>query len=519
MIGRRCRARVTNSMSRPARWIVALAAAAVAGLGSGCAVGPNFKAPKPEVPIAWNATSAAARHDQRSEVTTAAANRTWWTSFGDPELTSLIERAAADNLDAKAAVLRLAEARAQRRVVQAALWPSLSANSSYATYRVSETTPTGVVYSQVGKNQQLTGFTIPNPYDQYQLGYDASWEVDLFGRVRRSVEAAKADAQAAADDRAAVQVAVLGDVGRAYADLRGAQARRRSVLAEVAAEQDLASLVGQRRRADLAADADVERAAAALAAAEAQLPPLERQIAEDINQLSLLIAREPGTLKAELSTDAALPPLPALVPVGLPADLVRRRPDVREAEDRLHGATARVGVAVGDLFPRVTLGAQGGYQSAKLSLLTNWASRFLTAGPTIELPVFDAGQRLASLKIADLRMREAALDYRRAVLTALNEADNAIEAYLTEQARRDALARIVAANAANLTLARQQHASGLASRADVLSAERVLLQNERQLDDSTAAASVDLIGVYRALGGGWDPKDLAARNLTPAGSG
>lgn len=489
--------------ARPAFRIVLLALLAAPAFG--CAVGPNFKPPSPDVPAAWSASAAPAAADQLSQVTGAPANAAtaWWVSFSDPELTSLIARAAAQNLDAREAVLRIAEARAERDVAAAAAWPSLNANASAQVTRLSESTPTGALFSKVGQFPGLTGVSIPNPYDQYQLGLDASWEVDLFGRVRRSVEAAKADTLASVEDSRAVLVAMLGDVGRAYVDLRGAQAKRRIIEETIATERDLRDLASQRRRAGLSGDIDVVRAAAEASSAEAQLPPLDQQITLDINQLSKLAAREPGALRAELDAARPVPPVPPRVPIGLPADLARRRPDIREAEARLHGATARVGVAVADLYPKLTLSAQGGLQAESLATLTSWASRFVTAGPAIELPIFDAGRRRATIRLQDVREQEAALDYRRAVLTALHEVDDALAAYGADQGRWAALGDAVARDREAVELGRQRYASGVASFIDVLDAERTLEQNQLLLADVTAAVSTDLVTLYKALGGGW----------------
>jgi NodT family efflux transporter outer membrane factor (OMF) lipoprotein len=462
---------------------------------AGCAVGPNFQRPAPTTPPAWS--------DAPAGVTAAPAETAWWTGFNDPELTALIRQAAAENLDAKAAVLRIAEARAQRKVAAAAQWPSLSANAGGQVNRLSETTPTGALFSEVGKFPGLSGVSIPNPYDQYQLGFDAAWEVDLFGRVRRSVEAAGADAQAAVEDSRAAQVSVLGEVGRAYVDLRGAQAKRAIVQTDIALERDLLDLAAQRRRAGLSPDTDVVRAAAEADSAEAQLPALDAEITVDINQLSRLIAREPGALRAELETAQPVPPAPPSLPVGLPADLARRRPDIRAAEARLHGATARVGVAVADMFPRLTLQAQGGLQSDSLARLTAWASRFITAGPTLQAPIFEGGQLRAMVRLADVREQEAALDYRRTVLGAVHEADDALAAYGADQARQATLSRTVEHDRDALDLTRQRYASGLAAFIEVLDAERTLAQNQLALADATTAVSTDLVTLYKVLGGGW----------------
>src|SRR5579863_4110072 len=475
--------------------IPAIMAACLSASLAGCAVGPNFTPPTPEVPATWSASAAPASANQPSKITMAPANdiSRWWTSFNDPELTALVDRAAAANLDAREAVLRIAEARAQRDIAGAEKYPSLSGNASAAINRLSENTPTGALFSKVGSFPGLSGVSIPNPYNQYQIGFDASWELDIFGRARRSVEAAKADTSASVEDSRAVLISTLGDVSRAYLDLRGAQAKRRIALESIATEHDLRDLARQRRRAGLSSDIDEVRAAAEASRSEAQLPLLDQQITADINQLGKLVDREPGALKAELSVFQPVPAVPPIVPVGLPADLARRRPDIREAEARLHAATARIGVAVADLYPRLTLGASGGVQSQNLSSLINWASRFINAGPTLELPIFDAGRRHATVRLQDVKAQEAALDYRRTVLMALVEVDNALATYGTDQARRVLLAETDARDRDALDLERQRYGSGVASFMDVLDAERTLEQNELLLADGSTAASIDLV--------------------------
>jgi NodT family efflux transporter outer membrane factor (OMF) lipoprotein len=305
------------------------------------------------------------------------------------------------------------------------------------------------------------------------------------------------------EDNRAVLISTLGDVGRAYIDLRGAQAKRRVVQENIATERDLRDLAGQRRRAGLNTEIDVARAAAEASNSEAQLPLLDRQITEDINQLSKLMDLAPGALRVELDAPAAAEAVPPLVPIGLPADLARRRPDIREAEARLHAATAQVGVAVADLYPKVTLNADGGLQAETVSLLSSWASRFLVAGPSVELPIFDAGRRRATVRLQSVRAAEAALDYRRTVLDALHEVDDALAAYGADQQRRQALIETVARNRDAVDLARQRYASGVASFIDVLDAERTLEQDQVTLADSTTSVSIDLVALYKALGGGW----------------
>jgi outer membrane protein, multidrug efflux system len=469
----------------------------------GCTVGPQFTRPTPSVPAQWSSPSTAPAAQPTSTVNTGAPDlSTWWAEFNDPVLSSLIERSRASNLDLRAAVLRITESRAQYDVSAASFWPTLSANASYTRQRISEATPNGAIFTQFN-SVNIPGFpavSLPNPYSQYQLGLGASWELDLFGRVRRSVEAANADLRASVEDQRGVLVSLDSDVARAYIDLRGAQLRKSVAEASLATQRDLLDLTGQRQAVGLTTDLDVENAAAEVSTTQAQLPVLDLQITQDINLLSKLMGREPEALRSELDEARAVPPVPPQIPIGLPADLARHRPDIREAEQKLHAATARIGVAVADLFPRLTLSAQGGLQSQSTSNLLEWASRFGTIGPTLELPIFDRG-RWVTIRVQDVRAKEAALDYERTVLSALHEVENALAAYRADQDRRAQLDAGVAHSRDALTLARQRYESGVANFIVVLDAERTVQQNELSLAESVTSVSTDLVALYRALGG------------------
>jgi outer membrane protein, multidrug efflux system len=386
--------------------------------------------------------------------------------------------------------------------------------------QLSETTPTGKLFTSIGKGPGIPGFpnvVFPNPYSQYQLGFDASWELDMFGGVRRGIEAAGANVSAAVEDAHDARLSLMAEVARNYIELRGAQLKRQVTQESVATLQQLLDLARQRRGVGLYNDIDVSRAAAQMTGEQALLPALDRQITVDVNQLSQLLDREPGALKAELETAKPVPPAPAQVPVGVPADLARRRPDVRAAEARLHAATAQIGVAEADLYPRLTLNFSGGYQSESLTKLLNWASRFGQLGPQLDAPIFDAGRRRANVRVQDARAREAAVTYASTVLQALHEADNALTAYDSEQTRRGALESTAAQDRVALGLAEQRFRAGVASFLDVLDAERTLQQNELLLADSSASVSIDLVALYKALGGGWAaPSAVAEAGKAPA---
>lgn len=506
----------------------ALALALLGALVQGCTVGPDFLPPEAKTPAAWTneALTAAPRKEPVSAVDAASDPvPAWWTSFGDPLLTSLIERAAAANLDLRQAVLRIAEARAQRDIAGAAQWPSLSGNASYARERISEKTAMASLLSAFGAapgspaaggvSRALPG--LQNPFGQYQYGFDASWEVDLFGRVRRSIEAADADAAATVEDGRDVLISLLGEVARTYIDLRGAQLRQSILEENIATQRDAFDLARDRRRAEMGNDLDVANAAAQVTSTQALLPAVKTRIIQDIDELSFLLALEPGALQAELAVAKPVPPVPPQVPIGLPSALLRRRPDIRNAEAQLHAATARVGFAVADLFPRLTLNANAGFQAQHFGDLSNWAGRYFSIGPTLELPIFDAGQRAATVRLQDTKAKEAAVVYARTVLAALHDVDNALAAYGPEQSRRASLEGTVAQNRDALMLAQDRYSSGVTNFLDVLDAERSLQQTELSLADSRMMVSIDLVALYKALGGGWEAPPGIALDAHRAG--
>ncbi len=504
--------------SRPPRRLTAVGVIGSLLLG-GCVVGPNFHPARPDTPAAWLAARSAPA--PASAVTVGEpADPAWWKSFDDPELSSLIARALAANLDARQAVLRIEEAREQRRMAAAAAWPSIDANGSYAKTRISERTATTSLLGALG-GLGVSGESGPpggvaaalpgleNPFDQYQAGLSGAWEIDLFGRVRRQVEAADATTEAAAWDRRAVQVSLMSDVAAVYIDLRDAQGRLRVLSDTVGTAGAVLRLAAEARRSDLGGDVDVAAATSALASAKAALPPVEAELTIDENQLALLLAAKPGALDSELADPRAVPPLPPSVPAGVPAELARRRPDIREAEARLHAAVARQGVAVADLYPRVVINAAAGTEAISPAALGDWAARYFAVGPTLDLPVFDAGLRRANVRIADIRSREAATAYAQAVLGALHDVEDAIAAYGQEQARRRNLAAAAEQNRTALTLVERRYRGGVASFRDVLEAQAQVQSAQLALVASAGAAATDLVSLYKALGGGWESADAS----------
>jgi len=317
-----------------------------------------------------------------------------------------------------------------------------------------------------------------------------------------------------------VLLSMVSDVAATYIDLRGAQLRRSILERSLATQRDLLQLTRDRRNAGLTSDLDVENATAEVGTTEAQVPLADREITVDINQLSQLMAKQPEALRTELGGMQPVPPVPPVVPIGLPSDLARRRPDIRQAEANLHAATAEVGVAVSNYFPQLTLTAAGGFQSVGLSRLIETASRFASFGPAIELPIFEGGRLRATVRLQRLKAKEAAVIYAQTVLTALNQVEDALAAYASDQARSTSLHTAVTASRNARQLARQRYQSGVASFIDVLDAERSEEQNELALADATTAVSADLVQLYRALGGGWESDGTdAARARAPAKAG
>ncbi len=505
-------------------------AIAACALLAGCTVGPNFQRPAAWwQPASWGGGVSNKQADASTPVA-EPIDPHWWNLLGDPELTALESRLVGSNLDVRIADLRLAEARAQLGVAQAAELPSVNGNASYVRQRQSKN---GVISLLGGGATQSNGLggiggtptsestgansPILQPYDLYQTGFDASWELDLWGRVRRNVESIAAQGQAVQEAGRDTLVTASAELARDYVQLRGIQQKLQYTRENLASAQQSLSLTRQRALGGVSTDLDVADAAAQVANTQAQIPALEQQQAAMMNAIAFLLGQAPHALEAQLVDPKPIPPVPPRVPVGLPSELVRRRPDIRRAEALLHSATADVGVAVASFFPSVTLSGSATLQAVQLHSLANWASGAYALGPSVTLPIFDGGQLTRTLQLRKAQQQEAAVTYQRTVLAALHEVDNAMTSYATEQRRRDALEEAVKQNRRALALARDRYTQGVADFLQVLTAQRGLLAAQQDLADSTAAVSTDLVQLYKALGGGWvDPTPDAAGADAPA---
>ncbi|MGA7383543.1 MAG: efflux transporter outer membrane subunit [Methylocella sp.] len=485
---------------------------------AGCvSVGPDFEAPDPLLPsvsfFGKPGTSAVANRAPEA-LDASPVDPTWWTAFRDPILTSLAGRVAAANLDVNSATLRLAESRAQLGVAASAAMPAINGNASYQRELFSEN---GLVSLGKALAPPGTSFVVP-PINIYQAGFDASWELDLWGHVRRQIEAASAQAEAAEIDRRGVLVSTLAELARDYIQLRGAQAQIKISNENLNSANDILQLTKTRAARGLTTQLDVENAAAEAASIRAQLPGLENQESTDINALSLLLDEPPGSLRSELARAKPVPPVPPRVPLGIASDLARRRPDIRAAEAQLHAATADIGVAVADFYPSVKLnGTNVELNSLDLKDLWKGSSLQYVLGPSLSIPIFDGGRLKSTLELRDIQQQEAAIAYHKTVLSAWHEVVNALVAYRTEQQRRTRLKDQVDHSRRALALSRTRYDTGVTDFISVLDAERTLLQAELQQAQSTTNVSTNLVQLYKALGGGWEqffPEEPATSVVT-----
>lgn len=447
-----------------------------------CAVGPNYQAPDMKVAERFDSLDA-------QVYTTDEHLAQFWQGFADAQLDDLVNQTLASNHDLRIAMTRVREARALRRDAAFDLAPSIGAGGG------STRTRTPNADTQAGA---------PRTSELYDVGFDAFWELDFFGRVRRGVEAANADLGATIAEQRDVQVIVTAEVTRTYFELRGQQQQLDVARRNVVNQRSTLDLAQVRLDAGRGTEFDTARAQAQLSATLGTIAPLEAAVARSFHRLSVIIGREPGALRAELTRPQNLPPLPGIVPVGDPAGLLRRRPDIRIAELELAGATARIGVAVADLFPRVSFTGEVGYLASASGALGDRGTDSYVLAPGISWALFDLGHVQARIGAAKWRKEGALLRYEQTVLQALEETENSL---VTHARARDRLVHDEAAVRASNTaagLARVRYENGASDFLQVLDAERTLLESEDRLARSRTEAATSLIAVYKSLGGSWN---------------
>ena len=462
----------------------------------GCAsVGPDFESPAPRIAESFDSSPVAAELDRREGP--AVDLTAWWTSFDDPVLVDLIDRATAENLDLAQAEARLREARAIRRAVRGADGVQVDGTAGYARQRGSEN---GAIDLGALAGAGIAERTI----DLHDISVGAAWEVDLFGGVRRRRERVTAELERAIVDTEAVRVSIAAEVARTYFELRGREAQRRVVGENVANQAATVERIRAKRTADLVPELDVTRAEAQWRATRALLPPLEAAVAAGRYRLAVLVGETPGALDATLDGEIPLPTVAPRVPIGLPSELLKRRPDVLAAHARLHAATAAIGERTADLYPRFFLTGGAGYESTDLTDLFDAGSEFFSIGPRITWPIFRSGALRAQVRAAEARRDQAFAAFQQTVLVAVEEVERGVVSYVeTERARRE-WAEAQRAAERSVELANDLYESGLGEFLDVLTAEGEQLRIEEALVREETAVAVALVRLYRALGGGWD---------------
>ena len=463
-----------------------VAALLAVALGGCAAVGPDYSEPQLAVPAGWSAGTGTDAMD-------AALLARWWHGFGDPVLDRLVADALAANLDLAQARARLREARARRGVAGAALAPSVDASLSGSRSRSSG-------QSGSGSTREL-----------YSAGFDASWELDVFGGLRRSVEAAQADLEASVESLSDTRVSLAAEVALNYIDLRTAEQRLAIAEESIAYRGENHQIIRWRQQAGLVSELDLAQATTDLESTRAVLPPLRTAVIEAKNRLAVLLGRNPGELESLVHADRPIPLAAGEIVAAIPADTLRQRPDVRVAERRLAAQTARLGEAEAARYPSFRLSGSLGLEALELDALADRGANTHSLFGGITAPVFNAGRIAANIEIQDALVEQARLAYRAAVLAALEEVENALTAVANTDARRAKLAEAAAAARTTLAIAEYRYASGLADFLSVLDAQRTQLSLDEQLAGSTGELARAQIRLYKALGGGWSTEPLPAK--------
>jgi len=523
------------------RWHTIMTFSFLSGILTGCSVGPNYTAPTPELPEAWHQAMAdgLARGD--------ADVREWWQVFEDDTLSDLIRRAAEGNLDLRIAVLRIREARALRGIAAGELLPSLADQGAFHRSRSSANGPMGGGVQAPGKGEQFantvargiagnalsqglgTAFPgapavtnslasglmgmLPNQtklgdteaMDLYATGFDASWEIDVFGGIRRNVESADAVLAAAVEDYRSVLVSLLAEVAATYIDVRALQSQIEATQRNIRLQKETVSLTQVKFDSELVSELDVRQAETNLATTESELPLLEAGLSVAIYRLSVLLGREPAALHEELSAVRDIPKPPAETLIGVPVDLVRRRPDIRAAERRLAAHTAQIGVATADLYPRFSLSGTFGFEATDINHILDSRSVTYGFGPALRWNIFDGLRNINRIAAQQAATHQAYVSYEKTLLLALHDVETALVAYTREQARHAALVRAAEAGRRSAQLAETRYQDGLTDFQNVLIAQRALVNLETALAQSRGQVSVNLVALYKALGGGWSP--------------
>lgn len=450
----------------------------------GCvSVGPDYVKPDIQAPAAWHTPL------KRGLVSGAMDDKTlsaWWKTLNDPVLDSFVCRAVSNNLDLKKAKASIREARARRGVATAELLPALDATGSSTRSRTGDD----------------TGSTGTNTL--YKAGFDATWELDIFGGVRRSVEAAEADLEASQEDMRDTLVSLLGEVVTNYIEARTYQERLAIAEENLKTQGETLQIAVWRNQAGLVDELDVEQARYGLESTRSGIPALRTGMEGAMNRIAVLLGEQPGAISKEMEKPEPVPDIPARVTVGIPADTIRKRPDIRKAERDLAAQTARVGEATADLYPKFTLSGTLVFEALSSQKLFSANNETRSGSAAVTWPLFQGGSIRNNIEIQSALQEEAAINYDATILNAFEEVENALVAYGEEQNKRDALREAEKAARNALELAQYKYQSGLIDFSDVLESERSLLSFQDGLAESNGAVVTNLVKLYKALGGGWE---------------
>ena len=457
---------------------------------AGCAVGPDYVPPKVETPAKWTEASGANENSLHLN--------DWWKTFNDPVLNHLINEALLSNLDLKIAQTRIREARANYWGTIAAGLPSINARNSL----LRRGNNINVANQSTGAGGGAAPGTSNQTYNIFQNGFDATWELDFFGGVRRAVESADANQESEEENRRDVLVTLLGDVARTYIDLRSNQQMLRVTRNNLQSQEETLQLTKIRRQAGLTSELEVAQSEGLTAETRSQAPAYETTVKQAIHALSILLGHPPGILVKRLEPEAPLPVSTDPGLAGLPTELLHRRPDIRKAERKLSQSNADVGVATAELYPKISLTAFLGLQNTNLTTLTP-VGKSWSAASTITMPILNWGRIQANIRAKEALNEQAFLNYQSTVLKAYKEVEDALVAHAQESQRIAALRQAVEAQQLSLNLSTERWRKGLSAYLDVLTAERALLVTQRELVDSQTKQSQQLVALYKALGGGW----------------
>jgi multidrug efflux system outer membrane protein len=485
----------------------------VALILAGCTVGPDYKKPEMKVPGQFSELSSATRPttEPSAAATTQPAPQDfqqWWITFNDPELNSLINRAVMGNPSLIAAEARVRQARASRGIAASAYWPDVNATGSYTHSRQSSNLP-GVAPLENG-----SGSFPGQESDLYQVGFDATWEIDIFGGTRRNVESADASVQAAVEDKRDVLISLLAEVASNYVQLRGNQKQLNVANHNLYSQQQTLTLTRHRAEGGLASYLDVAQQEAQVAVTTSQIPTLETNIRQNIHHLGILLGEDPGALSAELGPDGPIPVGPPAIPPGLPGDLLLRRPDVRRAERQLAAQTAQIGVATADLYPKFSITGALGDEASEFRQLFDYSSRYYSIVPGVTWDIFDAGKVKSNIEVQNALQAQALEAYVQTVLQSLQDVDDSLVAFNREQARLESLRQAVTADQRALRISTDLFQKGSTDFLSVLDAQRTLFAAQTEVAASEQQVSLNLVSLYKALGGGWSPEEQGAKQAT-----